>query len=374
MRYVYRSRSKRLAAFAVDAVGYALTRPLRRGVSAPADPRRILIVRLDHLGDILLTTGLPKVLKEMYPLARVDVLVPSWGAPLFDNNPFVDEVLCYDAPWFAGRRFKRSAGSPSLLALIGKLRGRRYQIGLSLRGDVREHLILRLAGVSYTLGYGITGGGFLLSKVAPYHASMHELRRRDAVLRELGASHFESRPRLYIGPDEDPAALLRQLGVPDGVPLVGVQTGAGASSKEWSDETFMRFIAQAGRALPRIHLVLVGTRPRPVPPEMAERIHDLTGQTGIRQMCVLIRGLRAFVGYDSGPTHIASALDVPTLFLYSGVNCYDQWRPLVDSARTLRQSVACSPCDRTVCPVAGHPCMEGIDPGLAAATLKEMLA
>lgn len=374
MRYVYRSSLKRAAASVVDSIGYALTQPLRRDASVPADPRRILIVRLDHLGDILLTTGLPKILKEIYPLARVDVLVPSWGAPLFDNNPFVDETLRYDAPWFAGGRFKRSGGSPGLTKLIAQLRGRRYQVGLSLRGDAREHLILSLAGVGYTLGYGITGGGFLLSKVVPYHPGVHELRRRDALLRELGATHFESHPRLYSGPGEDPAALLRQLGVPAGVPLVGVQTGAGASSKEWSDDTFMKFIKEVAQALPETHLVLIGTRKRPVPPEMAEQIHDLTGRTGIRQMCVLMRGLRAFVGYDSGPTHIAAALDVPTLFLYSGVNRYDEWRPLAESARTLCHAVACSPCDRTVCPVAGHPCMEGIDPGQAAVLLREMLA
>lgn len=370
MKYVYRSTWKRVCAAALDTAGGVL-----RGKSSypPAEPDRILVVRLDHLGDILLTTGMPKALKEAYPSARVDLLVPSWGAPLFENNPFVDDVLTYDAPWFAGSRFKRGS-KRSWGALAGELRRRRYAIGLSLRGDAREHLLLRLGKVRYTIGYGITGGGFLLSRVAPYLPGRHELDRRADLLRELGVRSADLGPKLYFRDDEDPEQLLSRLGVPAGRPRIGLQIGAGATSKTWSDDKVAEFVRLVGSRHPGAVLVLLGTRSPRLPDTPGLRVADLTGRTGIRELCVSMRGLDAVVGYDSGPTHLASVLDVPTLFLYSGVNRFEEWKPLAESARVLRRPVDCSPCELTACPIPGHPCLEGIQPSQAAEELGKMLA
>ena len=116
--------------------------------------------------------------------------------------------------------------------------------------------------------------------------------------------------------------------------------------------------AKAARLMEFIRLERIG-----------DRFLNLVGKTSIRELFFILRRLRAFVGPDSGPAHVAAEMGVPTLFLYSGTNVFDQWRPLSPAATVLRHEVPCSPCHLTDCPVPGHPCMSGISAGEAAGWL-----
>ena len=98
---------------------------------------------------------------------------------------------------------------------------------------------------------------------------------------------------------------------------------------------------------------------------------NLIGRTSLRELLFLIRRSRLFIGPDSGPTHVAASYGIPTLFLYSGTNVFEQWRSLEENAEFLRHSVPCSPCHLTRCPVQGHPCMTGIEPSAILLWIKE---
>jgi ADP-heptose:LPS heptosyltransferase len=100
---------------------------------------------------------------------------------------------------------------------------------------------------------------------------------------------------------------------------------------------------------------------------------DLGGRTSLRQLCALMPLLDAFIGPDSGPTHLAAASGVPTVFLFSGQNEYGRWKPRAERARTLRREVPCAPCGLRRCTVAGHPCMAGIDPAEALEALASVM-
>ena len=102
-------------------------------------------------------------------------------------------------------------------------------------------------------------------------------------------------------------------------------------------------------------------------------VRDLVGKTTPREYCLLTARLKAFVGPDSGPAHLASAMGVPTLFLYSGTNDFNRWRPLGQSARVLRHEVSCAPCALDVCRVKGHPCMSYIMPNEVLGMLEQLL-
>src|SRR3989338_1107363 len=106
MKYVFKNTINIALASILDAAGYLLFLPFRRSKGAqPTLTRSILIIRLDHLGDVLLSLGIPKALKENLPGCKVTFLTSSWAAPLLANNPFVDEVLVFDAPWFLRRGY-----------------------------------------------------------------------------------------------------------------------------------------------------------------------------------------------------------------------------------------------------------------------------
>jgi ADP-heptose:LPS heptosyltransferase len=337
MKYAFRSPLKRAAAAALDGAGRLAVAPfLRRPAST--DWSRTLVMRLDHLGDVLLATGVPEAVKRHAPQAKVSFLCGSWAAPLLENNPFVDEVLEYDAPWFAAGRYERRA--KGFRATLGELRRRRFTAALSLRGDAREHLLAYLAGVPERVGPGITGLGFLLTREAAVDPNAHESSRNAAVLSSLGVDARGLAPRIFFSTAEEASwpDLAARWRVDGARPLVGILAGAGSPAKNWPRTAEFAALLRARR--PECRIVWIGG-PGAAAPAQADDA-DLRGRTTLRELCLLLRHMAAFVGPDSGPTHLAGALGVRTVFIYSATNDFGRWRPLYANARALRMETGAS--------------------------------
>ena len=333
---------------------------------------------MDHLGDVLLATGAPKILKENFPQSRLTFLTSSWAAPLLEHNPFIDEVIVFDAPWFSKGRYLKKRSGVGFFGLAASIRKKKFDLALSLRGDLRENLLLWLAGVSERIGYGITGGGFLLTKEAHYRERIHERDRVVNLLRPLGLKAESIKSRIYFSEEElrTPENWMGQWGLSGKERLIGLQCGAGTVSKDWPVGSYLEFLQKAGPRLKGdFKIVLVGTRLEGELLKAREFSHcvDLVGKTSLRQLCALMTKFSFFIGPDSGPTHIASALGIPALFLFSGTNRFEEWRPLADHASVLRHPVECSPCGLQICNVKGHPCMTGILPENALKVMEEKL-
>lgn len=364
---------------ALDALGYFLFKLLGRRRFAPDNVKNILIIRMDHLGDVLLATGIPKFIKENFPGCRLIFLVSSWSAPLLENNPFIDEIMIFDAPWFARGRYAKSRSSLSFPRLVGLLRKKRIDWGIGLRGDLRENALLWLAGVRERVGYGVTGGGFFLTREASYRRGVHESEHVRELLRAPGSEVPELKPKLYFHPDEIASfdKRLSEFGLRPEGKYVGFQIGAGSSSKEWPITHWGRLLAAFRQRFPDHEAVLVGSNTRQATDLLlaveGERVINLTGRTSLRELCLLMTKFILFIGPDSGPTHIASALGIQTIFLFSGTNELPQWKPLEESAAVLRHEVPCSPCGLEVCNVPGHPCMSRIEPATVLDALESVL-
>jgi heptosyltransferase-3 len=359
-RYVFRSKAKALAAAAIDSAGAVFVCPFLRRASLPADGvRSFLLMRLDHIGDVLQITGFPKLLKENFSRATVTVAVSSQAAPLFDQNPFVDEVLIYDAPWFAAGRFVPKPGSHTFASLVASLKARKIDTAFSLRGDLREHFLLWRAGVKERIGYGITGGGFFLTREARYRFDVHETQRSLDLIRILGVKVDSAQPRLYFQQPERVLfeAKLDAWGIA-GKLMVLFQVAAGSLSKDWPAESAERFMDSFSARFPSVALVVVGNDQRAL--RLPPGVLDLRGKMSLRELALLSERSRLFIGPDSGPAHLASALGTPAVFLYSGTNEFSRWKPLAENAVVLKNKVVCEPCALRVCVVAGHPCMSGI--------------
>ena len=378
MEYVFRKKSAAFLASVVDAIGHFIFR--RRDQTLPK-PDSILIVRLDHLGDILGCTGIPQSLKGSYPSARIIFLTSSSGKALLENNPYVDEVLVYDAPWFrrlpAGQAGPGSGrGKNSFWQTVAELKKRNISLGLSLRGDARENLMLFLAGVRFRIGYGITGLGFLLHRELSYRPKLPESQHSLDVLRALGIRRELLPPSLFLS-DEENTEVKQRLSEAAGRKVVGIQFDAGSPAKTWPEANRAAFLKEATNKFPEAQFLFLGSDP-----SMAGWLNkklnggssvNLVGKTTIRELLVCLKSCHYFIGPDSGPAHMASALEVPTLFLYSGTNLFEKWRPEAENADFLRNPVDCSPCHLTVCNVEGHPCMTGIKPERVVRWLGERL-
>ena len=370
-----------------DALGTVLFWPFRkRSRKFAPNLRRLLIIRLDHIGDCFLAAAVPKVIKENIPDAKVIFLTSSSGKESLDHNPFVDEVLVYDAPWFSkkaegGRRKAqgKKKKNVSYFDVIKILKEKKIDCSLGLRGDARENILMWLAGIRERIGYGITGGGFLLTKEVPYHWGAHESEHTTDLLGALGIRADSLQPQIYFSAEEEKEIESKLAGwglgsVGDGHDrprFVGLQVDAGSRAKEWPKENFKLFLEHFRRKFPQYRLVLTGNS-LPDGLKLTNEV-SLVGKTSLRELCLLMKRMACFIGPDSGPTHIAAGLNVPSIFLYSGTNVYEAWRPLSESARVLRHKVACSPCGLRTCNVKGHPCMSEIKPEQVIEELENVL-
>lgn len=383
VKYVFKKKRYVLLATFIDLFGYFILWLSR--LPKPARPfadRRfmnILIVRIDHLGDVLLSAGVPKMIKEHYPEARLTFLTSSWAAPLLEGNPFIDQVLTYDAPWFVQKRYERKVSGHGFFETARLLRKKRFDLGIGLRGDIRENFLLWLSGVSERIGYGITGGGFFLTKEVHYRERIHEKDRLVNLLRPLGIRTDSFQNRIYLSHPErlSVSANFSVMNLSAANRLVGFQYGAGAPSKDWPAHEANLFLKRFGEEFLGFKVVLVGTRTDSDGLREARQLAhcvDLVGKTSLRELCSLMTRFDLFIGPDSGPTHIASVLGVPTLFLFSGTNRFEEWRPLADSASVLRRPVPCSPCGLRFCEVKGHPCMSEIRANQVLEAVRSRLA
>ncbi len=379
MKYVFKKRRYLFLARLFDGAGALLGYPARWGkrlgaVRESAEPKRLLLIRLDHLGDVLNASGLPKLIKEHYPRTEVLFLTSTGGAALLKNDPFIDEILTCDTRWFS-RRGKGRCSFAGFMRLAASLRKRGIDTAVGLRGDVRENIFMQNARIKRRIGFGVTGGGFLLTDEAAYRRGAHPVEQMRSLLKLLGITAAPPAPRLTFTDDEREAVSKRllELGLRTGEKLVGFQIDAGSSAKEWKEEHIVRFVQLFRTHFPQYRLALIGTDAIKARRLQSDHTLNLAGKLSVREMCLVMERFAAFVGADSGPTHIASTLGCPAIFLYSGTNRLDEWRPLAEDAVVLHHPVDCSPCELTVCPVSGHPCMTGIQPESVIAALETKL-
>lgn len=377
--YRYTRWRWRLLCHLLDAIGSALFRAARRFAkrSEPSEifsePRRILIVQLDHLGDAVLSLPLLGALRQRYPASSLHVLCGAWNQPFFEALPEVDRVEVLRFNRFA-RDWRRRGffWFPALLYTACKLRGR-YDLAFDVRGELPLALFLWLTGAPRRVGWACGGGGFLLTHVADWRPTRWEIDSRSALAELAGVSrrvirrHRAARLRPPQPARQTVQRLLNSLPTPPNR-LIVLHVGAGTPAKLWPLAHWSRLAASLARQSDA-HVVLVGTSRDThraqqiavgIPQGVSPRVHDWTGRLSIMELAALLQRADLFIGADSGPAHLAGAVGAATIVLFSGASHARQWRPRGQRVLVLRRQPPCAPCHRTRCPLADHPCMSGI--------------
>ena len=365
-RYPFKSFWKRLLAACFDAIGRVLCFPLR-GLRKPLDIasiQRILVIRLDHIGDVVMTRPAIRALHKKFPQASIDLVVDEEIAPLFENSKEIRTVIPVKQCWFS-RTAAWNQKWAAFRRLVAVLKNKSFDLGIDFRGDLRNILLMHWGGVRYRVGYGRTGGGFLLDEDVPFDESQHQVRLN---LNLLNSFHIAQDNKLL--PFEYTPEKAREFWETVGqvssttvLPRVVVHMGAGTSSKLWPFENFQALIQKIDQeALAQMVLIGTGTE-REATSDLkiqSERFIDMRGKTALRDLPILFDACDIFIGNDSGPSHIAAAQGLEVVLLASGTNNMQYWYPWTERLSLLQHEVPCSPCELSVCPIEGHPCMEMI--------------
>src|SRR5690348_9412415 len=343
---------------AIGAAGYGVRRVARSQPGTARGPvRRILVVRVDLLGDVVLTLPAVRALRRGYPDAAIDLLVLKSTAAIVADDPDVTRGLACDPtltqhPW----KLLRGRNRRELGTLLRTLREARYDLVLSVCGDVAS-ILARLAAPRQSFGYAREAYPFLLTDTLPggrYLARAHEVRYVLNLAVAAGglALPEDTRPRLSVAPEAvaHMRAVLARGHEGRGArgPVVAIHVGArNGQAKRWPPA----HIAALAERLTRELDALVALTGAPNEAELAAavtrkcgaRVLNLVGKTTVPELAALLAASDLCVSGDSGPMHVACAVGTPLVALH-GPTDPGQSGPTAPDAIVLRRELWCAPC------------------------------
>ena len=355
-------------------------------------PPRILIVQPSWVGDAAMASPALRAIRELYPTAHISYLLKRYVKPMYNGMPWADRLLTYRT----GKTTKK-AGRQRFLGLAGRLRKGRFDTAILLPGSFKSALMCKMAGIERVVGYDRDGRGFLLTdKLLPQreggrYVPTPILKYYMGLAQYLGSPSRDLSMRLFVTPGEKRTAeaMFVRLGLDPGLyrpaasgvggtgPLVMLNPGAQyGASKLWPAAYYAeladRLIEERGAT------VLISSAPKEkrivdeITRKMARVPYDLAkaGLT-LGALKEVVRRCDLMITNDTGPRHIAAAMDVPVVSIFGPT--HPQWTEIYFAKERICQvKVHCGPCQLKTCPL-DHRCMTRIHPGMVFDQAMELL-
>ena len=376
----------------VRLYGLPRARAAAKKVYATVPPApRILLMRPDHLGDMVLTTPVLDALKQRAPDAHITMMVGPWSSEVVARHPAIDRLLVYSFPGF--RRASQNPFSPYILLIRAakQLRRGQYDLAINLRPDFWwGAALMYLAGIPRRVGYALPPGTPFLSHKLPLQspelASVSNLRLASASLQALGYAPLAEPytpgryPAVFHAGEEERrqvAERLRSADIDEQTPLIVIHAGTGAEVKLWRNEAWSRCAGEVTKLVSArltndapARIILTGSKnERPMLEEIARGatvpaliITDLT----VGQLAALLERALLVLGVDNGPLHIAVAQGTPTVGIFGPTDprVFGPWgdpeqHRVVASVHRCAScpAIACGRLDFTPDELPLHPCV-----------------
>ena len=323
-------------------------------------PKRILVVKLDHLGDVLLATPVFSNLRRAYPNAELHALTGTWSRVVLEKHPDVNKVLEYNSPTFC--RTGQPTPLKEVFQLYQQLRHQKYDLLVELRGDWRIvcFALLRVTPrrldraalqIANKLGFAQFSG-------------THEATRNLDVLKRAGIP-TPTQTTIFSVTAEDKkwtSNFLAARQIDKERPLIAIHPGSPIPLKRWLPERYAE-LADWLIARKRAQILFVGVEDEiPIITEiqagMQAQSVNIAGKTTLIQLASILHTCDVFIGNDSGPMHLAAAVGTQTIGLY-GPGDPTRFGPAGVQCQTIRR-FDCPPCLGTTCRFGKEGCMPKI--------------
>ncbi|MBW4469915.1 MAG: hypothetical protein KME45_05865 [Stenomitos rutilans HA7619-LM2] len=321
--------------------------------------RNILVMRLDNIGDVLMTSPALRAIKDALPTARLTLMASPGGSQAAALLPWVDEVLPCRALW---QDLGKLAFDPNREAsLIQTLRDRQFDAAIIFTSfSQTPHpagYLCYLAGIPLRLGQSKEwGGSVFTTEVRSGLDTMHQVERN---LRLVEAVGFPVRDRslgihIPTAAQHSAAAKLLEQGLKPHEPYIVLNPWTSCQSRNYSTERFA-IAAQKLAQQTGYRIVVTGVagdraQSASLMEYLGSGVIDLIGQTNLAELAALIDKARLMVSNNTSTMHLADAMRTPSVILFAGTEYECQWQPRHTAARLLRQPTDCSPCYAFTCP------------------------
>jgi lipopolysaccharide heptosyltransferase II len=345
--------------------------------------RRVLLIRLDNLGDVLVTTPAMHAVRQSLPDAELTLLASPVGAQVGRLNPDLDNVIVYDAPWMDP--WSQLPQQPEReQAVIAQIAERRFDGAIIFTSYHQSALpaayLCYLAAIPLRAAASIDGPGSLLTTRHKHpERMMHEVERGLDLVGALGMTTDETDLVLAV-PDaarDELSSVLAACAVDPQKPLVVIHPGCSMPARTYPWEMYADVADELIEQLD-VSVVLTGAEAER---ELVERVQArmtrhavaVAGDLSFPAFCGLIETADLTITNNTGPMHISATLKTPVIALFALTNPPEQWGPWHVRHRQLYHDVPCRICYQRSCPY-GHECLRLISPAMVVDAASEMLA
>jgi lipopolysaccharide heptosyltransferase II len=325
------------------------------------EPRNILIVRTDRIGDVVLSLPLARIIKQHYPNAKVTFLVRAYTKALVENNHFIDEVII----------LKEESSKILITKNVEQLKQKNFDTAIVVYPTFKIALIIFLSGIKYRVGSGYRLYSFLFNRKVYEHrkdAVKHELEYNLSLLSQLGINHIGGTNNVSFDLDVNKSSLnkveslLSSLGINNEEKFVIVHPGSGGSAVDLPLEKFVELVKMLTDK--KIKVVLTGSENEK---EICNKLvlneltFNLAGRLNLEELIALISKSSLLVANSTGPIHIAAALGKYTFGFYPKVKVCSakRWGPYTEKKFIYEPEIECNNCTVEQC--AEVNCMNSIN-------------
>lgn len=352
----------------------------------PEHIHKILLVKLDHIGDDIISLPAIRKLRSLFPDAQIDLLCGPWAKGMMSAQPEIDRVLTYE--FFSARSQLGVTGSSQkeVLKLIRKLRLEHYDLSVHLRRH-EETQGIAAESADYCLSFSTRPVEDPISHAVPmltdigFHRpkwSMH-----DQLLMLVNTLQYEPEldRELHIPAEEEAAAAAFAASIPQfsAKLRIGIHAGAGGDFKQWNPQYFARLCNLILEKTDASIILFGGKDELPINAiilkevQQPERVVDVAGKQSLLGYCALVKYVDYFIGNDSGPKHIAGIQGVPTLTI-NGSTSEQEWSSPGVKAMSVRRIMGCCPCYYYMAQQCSeHKCLNRLGPGAVFCGLKRLM-
>jgi lipopolysaccharide heptosyltransferase II len=324
--------------------------------------KRILVVRTDRLGDVVLSLPMLPALRHCFPDAHIAMLLRTYTGELVRGNPYVDRIIWYDD----------DRGLIPLREMRRVLREELFDAVIVVYPTLRLAWLMFLAGIPVRVGTGYRYYSVLFTRRVFEHrkdAKRHEVEYNLGLLSRIQCLP-DSRPEFYIDIPQDTDRRVREIlsgaGIESGERMAIVHPGSGGSARDWSAQNFGLLAARLADTEHLRVIVTGGTDEAGLVSRVVEasggKAQGMAGMFTLKELTALARSADLFIGNSTGPLHIAAAVNTPVVGLYPQHTAMSQrrWGPWCSHKRVLvpEKPPDCHDCvdaDATFC-----ACMESI--------------
>ena len=305
-------------------------------------PKRILLVRTDRIGDLLLNTPAIKAIRQAYPESRISMVVNPNSKEAIEKNKDIDEIICFDD------KVKNKLSDK--LGLFFKILSSRFDMAVMLNPSRFFNIQTHVAGIPKRVGYDKKLGFLLTDKIEDkkYLAEKHEIEYNLDLAAVAGARAGSKDLVFEFGKEDEDSVndILNKQGLRPAANLVAIHPGTSNPQKKWDTKKF----AQLADKLIQDHgaiVCVVGSREeaqtaRELAANMKQKAIDLTGKLSLKELGAFLKKCKALVSNDSGPVHIASAVKTPVVAIFAkGVQGAEpaRWAPLNKNSQVIYEKL-----------------------------------